>query len=137
MTWTTSRNDELNWRVRWRARTGAGIVGALLSACASSPPEPTEAIQAAEQAVAAADRMQFTDRVSPELSEARTKLAAAHSAAQEKRMLEAERLAQESRAAAELASAKMERAKARVANAEIRNHMQMLGQEIQRFTSTR
>jgi len=104
----------------------------LLAACASTPPEPTVAMQAAQQAITTADRARIADQASPELHEARDKLAAAQSAVQEKKMVQAERLAEESRADAELASATMEAAKARAVNDDMIRSDATLRQELQR-----
>jgi Domain of unknown function (DUF4398) len=109
------------------------ITSALLfSACASTPPIPTVALNAAEQAIATADRARVADTSSPELSEARQKLTAAQAAVQEKRMVEAERLALESRADAELSAAKSEAAKAIAVNEEMKRSTETLKQEMQR-----
>ena len=129
MTRISIRNSHLH---RY-ARCAAGIAGALLlTACASTPPEPTVALKAAEQAIAAADRTRVADTASPELSEAREKLTAAQAAAQDKRMVEAERLALESRVDAELASARIEAAKARAVNDEMEHSTDTLTQEMDR-----
>lgn len=113
----------------------------LLTACATTPPEPIVAINAARQAIAAADRTRIADAASPELSEARQKLAAAQAAIQNKklkdRMLVAERLAVESRADAELASAKTESAKAQAVNDEIMQGTATLSQEMQRINGVK
>ena len=69
---------------------------------------------------------------SPELREARDKLAAARSAVVRKDMLQAERLAQESRVAAELAFAKAEADKAAAINADMRTSIDALKVEMQR-----
>lgn len=104
----------------------------LMAACATVPPEPTVALKAAEQAISVADRARIADAASPELSEAREKLAAAQTAVQDKHMVEAERLALESRADAELASAKTEAAKALAVNEEMKRSTEVLRQEMQR-----
>lgn len=113
----------------------------VLAACAANPPEPTVALKAAEQAIAAADRTRIADAASPELSEAREKLTAAQAATQNEklkdRMVVAERLALESRADAELASAKNEAAKAQAVNDEIRQSNATLSQEMQRNTGAK
>jgi Domain of unknown function (DUF4398) len=108
-----------------------------IAACATTPPEPTVAMKAAEQAIAAADRTRIADAASPELSEARQKLSAAQTEVQAKRMVEAERLAVESRADAELASARNEAAKAKVVNDEIKQSTATLSQEMQRNTGAK
>lgn len=104
----------------------------LLAACASTPPEPTVAMQAAEQAIATAEIARVADAASPELSEAREKLTASKTAVQDKRMVDAERLALESRVDAELASAKAEVAKAKMVNDEMVRSTATLTQEMQR-----
>ncbi len=114
-------------------------IGSVLAvaACATTPPEPTVAMKAAEQAIAAADRTRIADAASPELSEAREKLTAAQSAVQAEHMAEAERLALESRVDAELASAKNEAAKAQAVNDEIKQSTAALSQEMQRNTGAK
>jgi len=112
-----------------------GIGGtAFLIGCASTPPEPTVAMKAAEQAIAVADRQRVSDSVSPELSEARDKLTAAHLAIQDKHMTEADQLAQEARIDAELASAKIDARKAQVVNDEMQHSTDTLNQEMNRAT---
>jgi hypothetical protein len=109
----------------------------LLAACASTPPEPVVALHAAEQAIAVADRARVSDSVSPELSEAREKLAAAQAEVSAKHMVQADRLAQESRVDAELASAKIEAAKAKTVNAEMQQSTDTLTQEMQRTSGAK
>jgi Domain of unknown function (DUF4398) len=113
----------------------------LVAACATTPPEPTVAMKAAEQAIAVADRARIADAASPELSEAREKLTAAQAAVQneklENRMVVAERLATESRVDAELAAAKSEAAKAQAVNDEIKQSTATLSQEMQRNTGAK
>jgi hypothetical protein len=110
-----------------------GLAGAaLVTACASTPPEPVVSMQAAQQAIAAADRARVPDSNSPELSEAREKFTAAQVAVQSKHMIEADQLAQESRVDAELASAKIDTAKARVVNTEMQHSTDTLNQEMNR-----
>lgn len=114
------------------------ICGAFaLSACVTELPEPTVALKAAEQAIAAADRTRIADAASPELSEAREKLTAAQAAAQAEEMIVAERLALEARVDAELSSAKNEAAKAQAVNDEIKQSTATLSQEMQRNTGAR
>lgn len=104
----------------------------LLAACASTPPEPTVAMKAAEQAISSAEVARVADAASPELSEAREKLTASKTAAQDKRMVDAERLALESRVDAELAAAKAEAVKAKAVNDEMMRSTATLAQEMQR-----
>ncbi len=110
----------------------------MLAACASNPPQPpTAQLQAAEQAIASAERDRVADYASVELSEARDKLRAAYSAVQQEKMELAQRLAEQSRVDAELASARAEAARAEVVNDEMRKSIDMLKQEMQRNTGDR
>jgi hypothetical protein len=119
-------------RLRGHAGTLLGIGGVLLlAACASTPP-PTLALSSAKQAIAVADQTRVADAASPELSEARDKLAAAQTAVQDKRMVEAERLALESRVDAELATAQVTASKDRAVNDEMIHSIETLSQEMQR-----
>ena len=124
------------WR---RALTHSAVLlgTLLLAACATTPPEPTLAMHSAEQAIAAADTSRVADTSSPELAEAREKLANAHVALSHRNMKEADQLAQESRADAELASARIAQAKARVVNDEIQTSTQTLALEMQRNAGVR
>ena len=132
---TTAVASSLPYLARSAPRARALVALAtvlLLGACASTPPEPTAALQAAEQAISAADRARIPDQASPELHEAREKLAAAQGAVRENQMVRAERLAQESRVDAELASATMDTAKSRAVNDEMIRSDVTLRQEMQR-----
>lgn len=112
--------------------TMAAAAALALSACASVPEPPTAALQAAEQAIAAADRDRVADYAASELNRAREKLAAANDAVRDEQMGSAERLAVQSRADAELASAKADAAKAALVNADMQNSIDTLKQEMQR-----
>ena len=116
---------------------GFAALCSVVAVAYATPPEPTVAMKAAEQAIAAADRTRIADAASPELSEAREKLTAAQAAVQAKHMVEAERLAVESRVDAELASAKNEAAKANAVNDEIKQSTATLSQEMQRNTGAK
>ncbi len=96
------------WR---RALTHSAVLlgTLLLAACATTPPEPTLAMHSAEQAIAAADTSRVADTSSPELAEAREKLA----------------------------SARIAQAKARVVNDEIQTSTQTLALEMQRNAGVR
>lgn len=97
----------------------AGLLA--LAACSSDPPKPpTEALEAAQLAIANAEQVRAQEYAPAELTQARTELASAQSAVQQKHMVVALRLAEESRAGAELASARAEEAKAEVFNDEPR-----------------
>jgi hypothetical protein len=122
------------WRNAAMASVGFAM---LLGGCATTQPDPTIAMKAAEQAIAAADRTRVSDAASPELSEAREKLTAAQSAAHAKRPIEAERLAIESRVDAELASASSEAAKAKAVNDEMRRSNSTLAQELDRTSGAK
>ncbi|HXR19551.1 MAG TPA: DUF4398 domain-containing protein [Steroidobacteraceae bacterium] len=113
------------------ALLGIGSV-LLLAACASTPPPPTLALSSAKQAIAVADQTRVADAASPVLSEARDKLAAAQSAVQDKRMIDAERLAQESRTDAELATAQFRASKDQAVNNEMIRSTAVLSEEMQR-----
>jgi len=108
----------------------------LLAACASTPP-PVVALSEAKQAIAAADQAHIADASSPELAEARTKLAAANAAVQAKNMAQGERLAQESRVDAELAFAQSGAQKNQAVNDEMLHSTQTLSDEMQRNTGTK
>jgi len=108
----------------------------LLAACASTPP-PVVALSEAKQAIAAADQAHIADASSPELAEARNKLAAANAAVQAKNMAQGERLAQESRVDAELAFALSGAQKNQAVNDEMLHSTQTLSDEMQRNTGTK
>lgn len=114
------------------ATTMAGLL--TLSGCASPPPAPTQQLQAAEAAISVAEKARVADYASPELGEARDKLAAAQTAAQQEKMVEAQRLAEQSRVDAELATARAEVAKAKAVNDEMMKSTDVIKQEMQRNT---
>lgn len=104
----------------------------MLSACASTPQPPTQALQAAELAIANAEKARVADYASPELTQARENLAAAQGAVRNEEMVLALRLAERSRVDAELASAKAGAAKAKAVNDEMQKSTDALKQEMQR-----
>ncbi len=110
-----------------------GVV-ALSAACASTPPAPDASLQAAEQSITAAERLDAGHSAPGELGEARSKLAAAKVAVEAGRMASAERLALQSRAAAELASAKTAAVKALAVNAEMKSSNAAMLDELNRNT---
>ena len=103
-----------------------------LAACASTPPAPTHALQAAETAITNAEQARVADYASIELNEARENLAAARKAVQDEDMARAERLAEQSRVNAELASAHAELTRARAINEEMQRSIDVLKEEMQR-----
>src|SRR3954471_21145864 len=103
----------------------AVLTSLLLAGCASTPP-PTAQLQAAQQAIASAERTEAGRFAAVELGNARTKLASADQAVAEKKMLAAAQFADESRAEAELASAKTANAKAAAVNDEMKRSTNVL-----------
>jgi outer membrane PBP1 activator LpoA protein len=119
---------------RARLASSAVLAAIVLSACASTPLPPTAELQAAEQAIATADKARVADHASPELTQAREKLEAAKVAVREEKMGDARRLAEQSRADAELASAKSEEVKAQAVNDDMKKSTETLNSEMQRKT---
>jgi len=116
-------------------RMALGFTGAiLLTACASTPPAPTANLQAAQQAIAAAERGEAARYAPGELSEARTQLVLADSAVTERKMVLAEHFADQSRAEAELAAAKTSAAKANSVNDEMKRSNGTLAEEMKRVS---
>jgi Domain of unknown function (DUF4398) len=114
-------------------RMAVGFTGMLLlAACASTPPAPTANMQAAQQAIAAAERGEAARYAPGELSQAHTQLTLADAAVTEKKMVVAERFADQSRAEAELASAKTSAAKANAVNDEMKRSNGTLVDEMKR-----
>jgi hypothetical protein len=111
----------------------AAMVALVLMACATLPP-PTAELQAAELAIATADKARVADHASPELTQAREKLMAAKVAVEKEDMDKARQLAQQSRADAELASAKSEQVKAQAVNDDMKKSTETLNSEMQRKT---
>jgi Spy/CpxP family protein refolding chaperone len=104
----------------------------LASACASTPPAPVAALDAAKVAISNAERADAGHFAGPELDEARQKLALADTAVSEKGMMQAERYAQQSRVQAELASARTDEAKAAAVNKEMERGADALSEEMKR-----
>ena len=115
-----------------RLRVATAIAGALmLTACASTP-APTAQLQAAQQAISAAERTDASRHAAAELGAAQAKLASANTAVQAKEMEAAARLADESRVEAELATARTASVKARMVNDEMKRSTGTLIDEMQR-----
>lgn len=112
---------------------GSVIAGLLaLAACASTPPPPNQALQAAELAISTAEQARVADYASPELTEARQKLASARAEVQRENMVGGERLAQQSRVDAELALAKAGSVRAQGVNDEMQKSTNTIKQEMER-----
>jgi len=101
-----------------------------LAACSSPPPD--RELQAAEMSITNAEKARVADYASPELGEARNKLAAAKAAANEGDMDDAKRLAEQARVNADLATAKAAAAKAAVVNTEMQDSTETLKTEMDR-----
>ncbi len=113
-------------------------LGALATAaCASVPQPPTDSFQAADIAIANADKEQAAEFAPAELQSARDKIGAARTAAatkdvEEKDVIQARRLADEAHADAELASARARDGRAEKVNADLQKNVDTLHQELQR-----
>lgn len=120
------------------SRPGVGhIAGSVamflvLAACAAAPVPPTNELLAARAAIDSAEQARVADYASPELGEARDKLAAANAAVQLEEMTTAKRLAEQSKADAQLALAKAQATKARLVNEEMLTSTASLKEEMQR-----
>ena len=121
---------------RRRLRVASGMPAIILLAvgCASTPPIPAVNLQAAQQSIANAERVEAGTHAAVELGEARDKLLAAQRAVNDKQMLAAGRLADEARAEADLAVAKTGVAKATAVNADLERNKAALVEEMQRKT---
>jgi hypothetical protein len=91
-------------------------------------------LQAAQQAIANAERVEAATNSAVELGEARSKLSLANAAVGEKQMVVAQRLADEARAEAELAAARATAAKANAVNTDMKRNTSTLIDEMQRKT---
>ena len=108
------------------------VAGVLLAGCASEPPAPTAALDAARLAITTAERGDASRYAAGDLSEARTRLGMADTAVTQKKMVEAARYADESRTDAELALATTTATKAQAVNADMQRSNGTLLEEIQR-----
>jgi hypothetical protein len=117
-----------------RPLVGAVLAGVLVAigACASAPPAPESALDAAKVAITNAEKADANRYAGAELGEAREKLALAGGAVQQEKMILAEQLAQQSRVQAELASARTGAAKAAEVNAELARGAAALNEEMER-----
>jgi hypothetical protein len=117
---------------RRRFRIGLPALLVFAGVAIAAPPIPATNLQAAQQAIANAERVDAATHAGVELGEARGKLAAAQSAVQEKKMVVAQQYADEARAEAELASAKAGAVKALAANEDIKRGTATFIEEMQR-----
>lgn len=121
-----------------RPIVAAGLMASLmlLAACASAPPAPVSAMDAARVAITNAEKAEANRYAGAELGEARAKLASADSAVRQENMVQAEQLAQQARVEAELASARTAAAKAAEVNKELERGADALTEEMQRAGAT-
>jgi hypothetical protein len=115
-----------------QAIIAVGGAAIFLAACASTPPAPTAALDAAHLAISNAERADAGQFAAAQLAEARDGLAAANTAVAGNRMVVAEELANESRTEAELASAITAESKAQAVNAQMRRSNGTLNDELKR-----
>jgi hypothetical protein len=120
-------------RVTRSIALGVPFIFMFGSAWAKTPP-PTESLQAAQQAIANAERVDAATNSAVELGEARGKLSLANAAVAGKQMVVAQRLADEARAEAELAAARSTLAKANTVNNDMKRNTSTLIEEMQRKT---
>lgn len=123
------KKTSASWR---RLRYALVPIVLLAGACASAPPAPTASLQAAQQAIASAERVDAGTHAAAELGEARGKLSSAQAAVEQEHMVVAGRFADEARVAADLASAKAGAAKAKAVNHDIERSNATLVEEMQR-----
>ena len=120
-------------RRRLRIALPALLVLAAAAAFAREPPPDTN-LQAAQQAIANAERVDAASLAPVELGAARAKLSDAEKAVAAKEMVAGAQLADEARADAELAAARTVAAKAKAVNADIKRSTATLEEEMQRKT---
>ena len=120
-------------RRRLRCALPVLFVLAASAAFAKTPPPDTN-LQAAQQAIANAERVDAASLAPVELGDARAKLSAAEKAVAEKEMVAGAQLADQARADAELAAARAGATKANTVNAEIKRSTATLVEEMQRKT---
>jgi PBP1b-binding outer membrane lipoprotein LpoB len=108
------------------------LAGLVLTGCATVPTETPSSVRAAQEAISNAERVEAARYAASELGSARTKLASADTAVNEKKMILAGQFADESRAEAELASARTAVAKANAVNDEMKRSTSALVEEMKR-----
>ena len=130
----TPMNLRLLTRTHLRSLFAATGTALILAACASTPPAPTAALDAAQVAISNAEKAEAGKYAAGPLAEARDRLSSANSAVAANHMVVAERLANESRTEAEFASATTAEVKAQAVNAQMQRSNQNLNDELQRNT---
>jgi hypothetical protein len=127
-------NSSLKITSASRRRLRLALLPALLVSVAAfaGDPVPTTNLQAAQQAIANAERVDAATLAGVELGEARGKLAAAQTAVEGKKMIVAAQYADEARVEAELAAAKCGAAKAKTVNDNLERSTATLIEEMQR-----
>jgi len=110
----------------------AAAASLLFVACSSNPQPPTQQITAAESAISHAEQARVADYASPELSEAREKLASARDAVAKDEMTRAARYAEQAKLDADLAAAKADAIKAKAVNDELVKGTTAVKEELQR-----
>jgi Domain of unknown function (DUF4398) len=108
------------------------VLAAVATAAYAGTPPPVTNLQAAQQAIANAERVDAASMAAVELGAARAKLSDAEKAVAAKEMVVGAQLADEARADAELAAALTGAAKAKAVNADIMRSTATLQQEMQR-----
>ncbi|NHO63963.1 DUF4398 domain-containing protein [Aestuariicella hydrocarbonica] len=104
----------------------------LISACASTPMDPTAALTEAQEAIASAEQLGARQYAGAELDEAQQQLKKAEGFVSKEQMVDAERFARQSLVAAELALARTESAKATAINREMTHGADALIEEMRR-----
>lgn len=115
-----------------KTATATAAASILFVACSSNPQPPTQQITAAESAISHAEQARVADYASPELSEAREKLAAARDSVAKDEMTRAARYAEQAKLNADLAAAKADAAKAKAVNDELAKGTTAVKEELQR-----
>lgn len=121
-------------QVGFRFIASLGLAGSalLFAACATVPEAPHAALTEARVAISTAEKDNAARYASPDLTEARQRLAQADRAVASEHMIEADRLAHQARIAAELASARTEAAKAVEVNDQLIKSAIALDEELRR-----
>lgn len=121
-----------------RTISASALAFSLLASvgCASVSRAPTDAFQAADIAIANAEKEEASEFAPTELISARNKIAAARAAVEknprDSEVMRARRLAEEARSDAEFASARARDGRAQAVNADLQKNNDTLREELQR-----